>query len=168
MTRRPPGHLRPGGARRGRPGRERGSAAVELALLAPLLVLLALAVLAAGRQTEARMQVNDAAAAAARAATIARTPTDAVSAARDAVAGMTTGDTAGCQTPTVSLDVSDFVPGGTVTATVQCTVRLGDLTGLGLPGSVTLTASASEVLDKYRAVGLGPFDLPLPDQPAQP
>jgi Flp pilus assembly protein TadG len=125
---------------------------VELTLLAPLLIALALAVLAAGRQTEARMQVNDAAATAARAATTARTPTDATHAAQDAAAAMLTGDNATCHTPTVTVDTSDFTPGATITATVACTVDLADLTGLSLPGSRTITATASAILDRYRTV----------------
>jgi hypothetical protein len=113
-------------------------------------------VLAAGRHTEASMQVTDAAAAAARAASVARTATDATHAAQDAVAAMMSGDPTGCHQPVVSVDTSTFTPGGSVTATVRCTVSFADLTGLGLPGSDTVTATATEVLDQYRSTAAGP------------
>ena len=44
-----------------------------------------------------------------------------------------------------------FAPGGRVTVTVSCVVELGDVTQFGfLPGSRTLTASATEVIDRTR------------------
>ena len=47
-----------------------------------------------------------------------------------------------------------WTPGGRVTVTVSCTVDLGDVTRFGLiPGSRTLTASATEVIDRTRGGG---------------
>ena len=58
-----------------------------------------------------------------------------------------------CAAPTVA---GTFTPGGSITVTVSCTVDLGDLTQLGLiPGSRTLTASATEVIDRTRGGGAG-------------
>ncbi|HSS08353.1 MAG TPA: TadE family protein, partial [Acidimicrobiales bacterium] len=53
---------------------ERGSATVELVLIAPVLVLLMLFAVAAGRFSVARNQVNEAARDAAREASTWRTP----------------------------------------------------------------------------------------------
>uniref|UniRef100_UPI001EF46B16 TadE/TadG family type IV pilus assembly protein n=1 Tax=Frankia sp. CiP3 TaxID=2880971 RepID=UPI001EF46B16 len=64
-----------------REGRDAGSAAVELTLLAPLLILLLLLVVAAGRQVQARLLVDAAARQAARAATASRSPVQAARAA---------------------------------------------------------------------------------------
>jgi Flp pilus assembly protein TadG len=135
--------------------REAGSAAVELTLLAPFAVLLLLFVVAAGRQIQARMQVDDAAQTAARAATTARSPTQAATAARAAVAAGLTGTAASCRDPAVTVDTSDFRPGGAVRASVACTVDLGGLTGLRLPGSRQIRSTATAIIDLYRAADPG-------------
>ena len=44
-----------------------------------------------------------------------------------------------------------MAPGAPVTVQIACTVRLQDLFGLGLPGSMTLTGDATQVLDPYRS-----------------
>ena len=62
---------------RGRPGRrwgEEGSATVELVLLTPALVLLALVAFAFGRVVDARILIEDAAHSAARAASLTTSP----------------------------------------------------------------------------------------------
>src|SRR5437016_6332033 len=59
------------GARRRRPGRERGSATAELVLVTPLLILFVLFIVGLGRLAHARAMVNDDAAQAARAASLA-------------------------------------------------------------------------------------------------
>ncbi|WP_433214689.1 TadE/TadG family type IV pilus assembly protein [Microtetraspora malaysiensis] len=64
---------------------DKGSATAELVLLTPLLMLVALFAVATGRLVAARLEVNDAAHQAARAASIARTPSAADAAARSAV-----------------------------------------------------------------------------------
>ena len=55
-----------------------------------------------------------------------------------------------CGALTVATDTSQFRAGGSVTTTITCTVQLSDLVGLSLPGSRTLTASASEPIDVFR------------------
>ena len=55
-----------------------------------------------------------------------------------------------CQSQATSVSGA-FTPGGRVTVTVSCVVALGDVTQFGLiPGSRTLTASATEVIDRTR------------------
>ncbi len=131
---------------------EDGSAAVELTLLAPVVILLLLLIVAVGRQIQTRMQVDDAAATAARAASTARSPAQAQAAARAAVTAGLPGGTPSCRAVTVTVDASDFRPGGVVRVTVACTVDLADLTGLRLPASRTLASTSTAVIDRYRGV----------------
>lgn len=130
---------------------ERGSATLELVVLTPVLVGLLLLVVAAGRIVDARSTLVGAARSAARAATTARSPEQA---RRAATAITESRSRAGphCGHLAIALDTSAFRAGGTVTATVTCTASLTDLVGLSLPGSRTLTASATEPLDTFTRV----------------
>ncbi|MER6875609.1 pilus assembly protein, partial [Amycolatopsis sp. NPDC000673] len=55
-----------------------------------------------------------------------------------------------CQSLTVSTDTQGLKPGSTVTVTVSCSVGLGDLTSLGVPGSRTFESSFSSPVDVWR------------------
>ncbi|MBB3084705.1 TadE/TadG family type IV pilus assembly protein [Geodermatophilus sabuli] len=135
-------------------GGERGSVSVELALLAPaLLLLLSFAVLA-GRTVVAEAAVAEAARAAAREASLAR---DAGTAA--ALAGAQAQQTLAaqdlrCQQVSVDVDTAGFAapPGqpGDVTVTIACVVGLVDLLAPGLPGAVTVGATFTSPVDAYR------------------
>ena len=146
--------LRPRPARTLHGGGCRGSATVELVLIAPaLLALLALTVLA-GRIVLAGGTVEQVAAAGARAASLARTPAAAASAADRAVRQTLGEQRLQCAAVTVTVDTSGFdVPLGqpaTATVEVSCQVQLADLTAPGLPGTRTLTDRAVSPLDPYR------------------
>lgn len=136
-----------------RPTSERGSATVELVLITPVLLLMLVFVVFLGRLGQARNDVDRAARDAARAASIARLPEDAEAAGRDAARATLESGGASCRQMAVSVDAAGFVPGGTVSATVTCTVDLADVAGLGLPGATTLTASFREPVDTYRGIG---------------
>lgn len=135
-------------------GRDGGSASTELVLVTPLLVALLLFVVYGGRLAHARLGVESAAHQAARAATLARSgataETDAQSTAKVALAAehLTCGDLR------VSVDTASFRAGGSVTVTVTCRVDNTDLSGLGLPGSVDVAASASSPVDSWRGLDL--------------
>ena len=132
--------------------RERGAAAVELVLVTPVLIVLMLFAVAGGRLASSRAEVDAAARDSARAASLARS---AVMAERDGrAAAETTLANRGvsCRTLTVMVDTSDFRPGGTVAATVNCDVDLADLTGLGLPGSRSVASRFVEPVDTFRGV----------------
>lgn len=132
--------------------RERGSASVELVLLTPLLLVMLVFVVFLGRLGQARNDVDRAARDAARAASLARSPSDAdaagVGAARDTLqsGGITCGEF------DVVVDTSRFAAGGDVAATVSCTLNLADVVELKLPGSQRLTATFSEPVDAFRGV----------------
>ena len=133
---------------------ERGSVSVELALMAPaLLLLLSFAVLA-GRAQIAEGAVQEAARAAAREASLAR---DAATAA--ALAGAQAERTLAaqdlrCERTTVDVDTAGFSapPGrpGDVTVSITCVVGMADLLAPGLPGSVTVEAAFTSPVDAYR------------------
>ena len=137
-----------------RPRAERGSVSVELALLAPaLLVLLSFAVVA-GRVQIAEGAVAEAARAAAREASLAR---DDVTAA--ALAGAQADRTLAaqdlrCQSTSVDIDTTGFQapPGqpGDVTVSITCVVGMADLLAPGLPGAVTVEATFTSPVDAYR------------------
>jgi hypothetical protein len=63
------------------------------------------------------------------------------------------GQTRTCSGGAVGVDVSRFIPGGSVTVEVTCTVDLSDLSVPGVPGTTTVHASATAPVDPYRSVG---------------
>jgi Flp pilus assembly protein TadG len=132
---------------------QRGSASLELVLVTPALVLLLLLVVAGGRIEQARGQIDGTAREAARAASIARTSTEARTAATQLASRRLADQHLTCGSLTVVTDITEFHAGGSVTSTVRCTVDLSDLIGLGVPGSRVLTASATEPIDVYRRTG---------------
>ena len=134
---------------------EQGSAAVELALLVPALVILLGLLVGGGRLWFARTTVTEAANTAARAASLSRTASSA--AADGAAAGRQSLTTAGlkCQDAAVSIDTSAFeVPVGnpaTVTSTIRCSVPFGDILLPGMAGSINLVGTGNSSLDTYRS-----------------
>jgi Flp pilus assembly protein TadG len=138
--------------RRQRDG-EAGDAALELVIIAPVLLAFIGLAIAAGRTSVARGSVDAAARDAARQASIARSPGEALAAARLSAQNALSQDGLNC-VPIVNVDTSGFTaPLGQpaeVTATVSCTVPLSDLVVPGLPGSKTLTYTFTSPLDPYR------------------
>ena len=134
---------------------ERGSATVELAVITPLVLLVLALVVAGGRIVTAHSSLDAATTAAARAASLARTPAAATHAAHSTSAatlhqqGMTCRGNA-LQADTTALSARPGT-GGQVTVTNHCSVALADLLVPGLPGSVPLTSQAVSPLDPYRS-----------------
>src|SRR5437764_1214235 len=129
--------------------RQRGSAALEITLVTPLLVLILLFVIGLGRLASARGEVDGAARDAARAASITRNPTAAIAAARDAAEATLADRRVTCHHVHVSTDTSAFQPGGSVTVDVACDVDLADVAPAGF-GTRTLHGHAIAVVDSYR------------------
>jgi Flp pilus assembly protein TadG len=120
---------------------ERGSLTVEFVLLAPLLIVLMLFLVLAGRVIEAHGQVDGAARDAARAASLARSLGEADADAQKAVNADING---WCQKVTVD----GFTPGSTaVTVSLRCSL---DLSYLGV-GTVTINGYAVAPLDQFVA-----------------
>lgn len=135
-----------------------GSAALELVILAPVLLGLLGLVIAAGRTSVAQGAVDAAARDAARQASLALSPQVARANGTASARGALRQDGLGCD-PIVRIDTIGFAtpPGqpASVSATVSCTVPLASLALPGLPGSRTLTATFTSPLDIYRARGTG-------------
>ncbi len=129
---------------------ERGSVAVELAVIAPALVALLLLVVFAGRVSQADGDVWRAASAAARAASLRQDPTGAEDAARETAAANLHASGVACGNLETAVDTSRFGAGGAVAVTVRCTASMADVSLLGVPGSRTFTARSVEVIDRYR------------------
>jgi Flp pilus assembly protein TadG len=123
---------------------------LELALVAPVFIALLLLVAGFGRVTHGRQLVDQAAAAAARAAALTTTPAQADVAGHAAATATLDQAGASCQRVEVTVDTTAFRPGGRVSATVSCTADLSGLAVAGLPGSVTLHATAQSPLEPYR------------------
>lgn len=137
----------------GRGRGERGSAAVEMALLAPMLGTLVLVVIFGGRLALARQTVQASAADAARAASIARTADEAKRSATRIAEATLTNQGVTCASMSIEVDADGFQqPPGTradVTVDIACDVTTADLS-LPLPGTVRVTATSSSELDSFR------------------
>ena len=134
---------------------QRGSATVEITILVPALLLTLGMLIVGGRVWFARTTVNEAAHAAARAASLARAASEAGADGRSAGAQSLATGGLRCTSTAVEVNTAAFgVPVGnpaTVTARVSCSVGFGDLILPGLPGSIDLQASAASALDTYRS-----------------
>jgi len=130
---------------------DRGSVAVETAVVAPALVALLLLVVFAGRVAQSEGDVRRAASEAARAASLTQSPEAAVEAAEQAVAANLRSSGIGCSTLATDVDTDDFRPGGAVAVDVRCVASMADITLLGVPGERTFAARSVEVIDRYRS-----------------
>ncbi len=134
---------------------DQGSAVVEMVLLAPVLLLFVLMVIFGGRWAIAQQAVQSAASEAARAASLARAPGEAAGDATSAATTSLTNQKVRCAPLDATVDTSGFAAavGGdaTVSATVTCVVDMSDISAPGIPGSRTLTSTATSPLDTYRA-----------------
>ena len=130
---------------------ERGAMAIEVVVLTPLLVAAIMVIAAGGRYVDARGQVNGAAYAAARAASLTRNQEAAVQAGTQAAEQSMSRRGLACANLAVSVDAADFNPGGDVGATVTCVADLSDVVGVGgIPGSKTFAFTAVVPLEEHR------------------
>lgn len=138
-----------------RPGRhDDGSVALELAVLAPALLLVLGLVVVGARLETASGAVEQAASAGARAASLERDPRAATAAAREAVRRNLRQQDITCGNETIRVDTAAFArtagQDGEVVVVVACTVTLADGSMPGLPGSRRIESSAVSALDTYR------------------
>ena len=134
---------------------EQGGAAVELTLVAPVLLLLLLLVVEFGRFGVARGDLDGAARDASRAASLRRSAGAARPAATRAAEAALRERGVTCRgSPQVDLSLGPggFTPGGWVAVEVACTVELSELSLLRLPGTKTMRARSVAALDTYRGV----------------
>ena len=133
---------------------DRGSESVELAILLPIGLLLVAMLGVGARIALAGDRISGVAGIAARDASLARSAVAAQQMATDTATAALTSQGLHCIDVQVRVDTSGFsAPPGTsasVTVAVSCTVDLSDVGVAGLPGSRTLTDSATSPLDPAR------------------
>jgi Flp pilus assembly pilin Flp len=129
---------------------EHGTAAVELALLAPVLIVLVAVVVAAGRIVETKSAILSVAREAARAASEAPDAASARSAATAAATDVATGLGLDPSRLALGQNPGGFGRGEPYRVSVSYEVRLADLPGLGtLPGSFVLSAEHAELIQRF-------------------
>lgn len=125
---------------------ERGSMAVEIVLLTPLLMAFIMFVIMCGRYVSVRGDVDAAARDAARAASLEVSHGAAEAAARQVVSQSLDSETT-CTG--VYLDGA-WGAGGTVVVRLQCSVSYDGLGLIGVPGRASVDAESAVPLDPYR------------------
>ena len=135
---------------------EGGSASLELAIIAPVLLALLGLIVMGGRFAMASTAITGVAGAAARDASLTRSPAAARAAAVSSALATLAGQNLHCQgAPSVQVDTSGFaaVPGtpSSVSVDVTCVVVLNGLYVPGLPSTRTLHERAVSPLDFYRS-----------------
>lgn len=133
--------------------RDAGNAVVETAILAPVFITFLAGLLVVMRVVHGSAVVAQAAADAARQASIARTAREAHAAA--STSAMRTLHDRGLHcAPSVRLDLSGFNRSvgqpAAVSARVTCVVRLSDVGLPGMPGARTVTKVHRSPIDPYR------------------
>ena len=142
-------------------GGERGSTggadALEMVLLAPILLVVLLLIIGAGRISVGAGKGDQAAAVAARAASLEHSAEAAQASAAAVAASALTDSGLTCESMNVSIDTSGFAaPAGTpssVVVDVTCSVALSDLAIPGLPGSYIVSGHAASPLDIHQERG---------------
>lgn len=129
-----------------REGKDQGSVSVEMVVLTPLLVLLTLFAVFAGRATEGLTSVRHAADQGARAASKVATERMEVVGRTAALDDLRTRNVA-CTNPQISVNRGDG--GRTVTVGIECSSSAEGLDLLSV-ASPALRATSTEVIDVYR------------------
>lgn len=129
--------------------------AVELVVCAPILAAFILLIVFGGRIALARQAVETAAADAARAASIARTATNARTQAQEWATTSLTNQGIACSHLQVDVDTAGFRrPVGTdatIEVRISCDLNTADLAALpGIPLSMPIEAAMTSPLDKFR------------------
>jgi Flp pilus assembly protein TadG len=147
---------------RGRPRErgERGSISVELAVIAPALVLMLLLVGAAGRIVEAQGHIDGAARDAARAASLAGSGGQAdqlaLQAAQEDLGASSWCTSGSVQAPVTGFPASQFIPAGTsVQVTVSCAVNMSPFRLLGFSATMHFKGTAIAPVDPFTCRGAG-------------
>ncbi|NUR10011.1 MAG: pilus assembly protein [Nocardioidaceae bacterium] len=134
------------GVRRG----ERGSMAVEIVILAPVMLAFLMLIVECGRFVSVRGDLEATTRDAARAASLERDTNSALGAARSVVAASLDKGTTDCRPATLS---GNFVAGGYVQVNLSCRVPLDGLGLLDLGASAPIEVHSAAPIDTYRRTG---------------
>lgn len=133
---------------------ESGQSTISAMIMIPALLLIGGLVLVGGRLALASGAVQSAANEAARAASISRTAPIAQGQATSTAQSTLNNSGVKCSRTSVEPALGAFTlpvgQSGPITVTVTCVVPLADLALPGIPGSKTMTATGTSVLDAYR------------------
>lgn len=130
--------------------RDRGSATVELVVLTPVFGALLLLLMTYGRVGIARIDVDGAARMAARELSIARDPAGSIGRAEQVAAATLAVGSPACR----SMTFNATIDAASVTVEVGCVTEfVAPVLDLHLPGSTTVTATATEPRDAFREYG---------------
>jgi hypothetical protein len=134
--------------------RNRGWAgAIVLTLVsAPVIAALVVFLVGAGRIANAHRLVDAAAVNAAHAASEAASIPSAKAAAQQGAEATLAGRNLVCTSMTVSVNAADWGREGTISVTVSCAAKLGELSPSRFGRSDTVTAKAVSVLDSTRRI----------------
>jgi len=133
------------------PRDERGYTAVELLAMTTVMVGFIVTVVGGGRFVDAKSQVDDAAYAAARAASLELNVEAGQIAGRKAAEDSLADRGKACTQLTVSFAGTDFRTSGHVKVQVTCQADLSDVVGFGLPGAKDFTSTTAVVpIEQYR------------------
>lgn len=134
----------------GRTNDETGASVATVVILVPVLLILVMFVVFAGRVATTRQDVLSASRDAARSAAV-RSPSNA-KAAGEASAAATLADRAVSCSGGLNIDVQvgTMLPGSQVAATITCTVAGDDLLPFWAPVSKTISETSLAVVDTYR------------------
>lgn len=131
---------------------QRGTMALEMVILAPVLLLLFMFLLACGRYFQTSSLLESAARDGARSASQARSLPDAQARVDQAVAGTMSQAVKSCKTTASGSITTGFVAGSPLSVEVSCTINYRELGLLGLGGDTTITKRFTSSLDPYRGV----------------
>jgi TadE-like protein len=140
--------------------REQGSMAIEMVILAPILIMFTMVVVAFGRYVVVRGDVEAASRDAVRAASLERSGTTAAEVAgRTAAISLNGRWTCAPSRLEVGADPAhtqaggQFGAGDIVSITLSCQVPWSDLGLIGLKGSKSVSATSDAPIDLYRRTG---------------
>lgn len=136
-----------------RVGPDTGSVSLELAVIAPALLAFLAMVIAGGRVAIADQAVAQAAAQAARDASLTRSSPAGAAAAHARVAAVLDGQGLLCAEKSVLVDAGALNAAagtpGKVSVAVSCTVNWSDLALPGVPGRATLRAEGTSPVERW-------------------
>ena len=133
------------------PRDEWGTAALEMVVLAPVLIVILLFVVGLGRMAHADQQVQAGAADAARAASLERNTSASAAAAQQAARDSLGQAGVSCTNLDVSVNLDGYEPGGQVRVTLKCTADLSSVAMSGFPGSKVFTSTSTVPIENWRA-----------------
>ncbi|TCC30620.1 TadE/TadG family type IV pilus assembly protein [Kribbella sindirgiensis] len=131
---------------------ERGTMALEMVILAPVLLALFMFLLACGRYFQTSSLLESAARDAARGASQARSLQDAQARVDNAVSTTMSQAVASCKESAAGSITTGFAAGSPLSVEVSCTINYRDLGLLGLGGDTKITKRFTSSIDPYRGV----------------